>query len=196
MLTYTHAVWSSADLQVFFASPVLSFMWQTPPSHFFPQSLLPLFPWPLASFPTHINTQLRPGTAVPDPCHHHKAANLFPWQYDWQVLRWMPQVGLSCAVSVGKKGWMQQNKRTQTHTHIAWDHSAVQSVWGPYLGCQFCCDVSFMSPLCGLLLKHVDRSIIQAFGRFPYIHRLLITHVNAPIGLWQVLRITTWIMRL
>lgn len=70
-----------------------------------------------------------------------------------------------------------------TPTHIAMDHSAAQSVWGPCSGCQYRCDVSFMSPLCGLLFKHVDRGIILAFDRFPYIHWLLITHVNAPIGL-------------
>lgn len=38
-----------------------------------------LSPWPLASFTTHINTQLPPGNAVPDPRHHLKVANLSPW---------------------------------------------------------------------------------------------------------------------
>lgn len=87
---------------------------------------------------------------------------------------------------VEKRRWMQRNRRTLTHTHIAWDHSAAQSTWGPDSGCQFCCDVSFMSLLCGLFLKHVDGGILLAFDRFPYIHRLLITHVNAPIGWWII----------
>lgn len=156
---------------------------------------------------TLIITQLPPGNIVPDPCHRCIVANPFPWRYDWQVLWWM-LVSANCWSELGchvpwdpavvqPSAWAWRwEEGTQTHTHIAWDHSVVQSVWGPYSGCQFCCDVSFMSPLCGRLLKCVDRGIIQPFDIFPYIQRLLITLVNASVVLWQVLRITTWGMSL
>lgn len=63
-------------------------------------------------------------------------------------------------MALWKKGWMHHIRHTEKKPYIPWDHSAAQSVWGPYSGCHYCCDVSFMWLLCGLLLKRVDRGII------------------------------------
>lgn len=112
--THTHAtslVRRPADLQVSFTAIEALFhsSGKRPLPHFFPQSLLPpplLFPWPLASFTTHINTQRPPGNTVPDPCHHRSTANQSPWQCDCQMLRWMP-------------GWA--NGRAESGCHAPWD---------------------------------------------------------------------------
>lgn len=107
-------------------------MWQKSFPHIFPQGLLLHFPWPLASFSTHINTQLPPGNTVPDPCHYQNAANPSPWQCDWQMLRWTPFSANGRLVvmrhetlqwsdwpaedGTEKKGRMLHNRPTQTHT--------------------------------------------------------------------------------
>lgn len=158
----------------------------------FPQRLLLSFFQSVAFFTTHINTQLPPGSTGLEPCHHHNTANLSPWQCDWQALRWMPvwangisELGCHACDSLQ---WFWRT--SWAHNHIAWAHWAAQSTRGPYSACHYCLNISFMSLLCGLLLEHVDRGIILAFDTFPYIHRVLITHISAPFR--QALMCSKW----
>lgn len=53
-----------------------------------------------------------------------------------------------------------------------------------------------MWPLCRLLFKHVDRSILPAYDRFPYILWHLMAVINAQLGRRQVFSITTRIINL
>ena len=79
---------------------------------------------------------------------------------------------------------------THTHTHSYVDLHARYEAIHCHKACgalsQFCqnwCDISLMLPLFGPLFRPVDGSIMLAYDTFPYIHRLLITRVNAPVGL-------------
>ena len=182
--------------------PVNSFIHNSPPSQFPTQSLTPFPPghWHLSA-PVLTHSFLLASlcrtpaiTTTLPTCLHGSVIGRCLDGCSFQPIADHSQV-VMCRETLQWPGWPAEyerweeamnatHKSTEMHRHVAWDHSAAQSVWGPCPGCQCCCDVSFMLPLCGILLKHVDRGIILAYDRFPYIHRLLITHVNS-----QILRI-------
>lgn len=102
----------NADLQVFFAAPVKQFHsgGKPLPLTFSHRGSYPFPPdhWHLS--PPILTHSFILAMAVPDPCHHHNAANPFPWKYDWQVLRWMP---------------ISANCRSELGCHVPWDCAAV-----------------------------------------------------------------------
>lgn len=125
--------------------------------HIFPQNFLPpLSRWQLASFTTHINAQLPFGDAVATPAisvllprHlHGSVIDRFRAGHPFQPMT-VQSLVVMCrngSLSVMLEWVNTVHARAQTHTE---SHGSFSST--KHLGCRYCCDVSFMSPLSCLL---------------------------------------------
>lgn len=117
------------------------------------------------------------------------------------------QSGLSCTtrpcsgptdqlrMALWKKGWMHHIRHTEKNTHPMGSFSSTKRMGSPLRLSLLLWCIIYVAIVWPSLETCWQRHYIPAFDRFPYIHRLLITHVNAPIILWQV-RITAWNMNL
>lgn len=155
----------SADLQV---SPI-----QRPSLTFSHRiSYPPLSRWQLASFTTRINAQLPFGNAVATPA----ISVLLPRHLHGSVIDrfragrpFQPMTGQSLVVMCRNGSlsvmleWVNTvHARAQTHTE---SHGSFSST--KHLGCHYCCDVSFMSPLSCLLFWTCWQMHYSGFWQIP-----------------------------
>lgn len=144
--------------------------------HIFPQNFLPPFPagnWlhspPILMHSFHLATPWRPLPSAFCCQGISMAVWLTDSEPDAHFSQWQARVWLSCVAKARLawcwNGWIQC-MHVHRHTQRAMDHLAAQSIWAVttvvmYHLCPHCLAFCF---------EHVDRCIILAFDKFPYIH--------------------------